>query len=81
MMDKSCCDDQGHDCLQSDACPIYKQRRRVRAGQPAPPVFLDPVDIDDEPSDMPLSDAKAALVVLVIMVLAFVGTAVLVGAV
>ena len=49
-MDKTCCDEQGHDCLQSDACPIYQQRRRVRAGQPAPPILLDPEDLgqDDE---------------------------------
>jgi hypothetical protein len=61
--------------------PSEKPTRRVRAGQPAPPILLDPVDTDDEYDDMPLSDAKSALVVLVIMVLAFVGTAVLVGAV
>ena len=58
-----------------------KPTRRVRAGQPAPPIFIDPVDIDDEQDNMPLSDAKSALVVLVIMALVFVATAVIVGAV
>ena len=80
MSNKSCCDEQGHDCLQSDACPVYQQRRRVRAGQPAPPIFLDPVDTDEDDGE-PLSDSKSALVVLVIMALVFVATAVIVGAV
>ena len=65
-MEKTCCDDQDHDCLQSDACPIYQQRRRVRAGQPAPPILLDPEDFakDDE-----LPTWMAGLIVLMIMVI------------
>ena len=44
MPNKSCCDENGHDCLQSRDCPVYQQRRRVRAGQPAPPILIDPDD-------------------------------------
>ena len=64
-MDKTCCDDNNHDCLQSDACPIYQQRRRVRAGQPAP-ILLDPEDFakDDE-----LPDWMAGLIVVVMIVI------------
>ena len=64
-MDKSCCDDQDHDCLQSDACPIYQQRRRVRAGQPAP-ILLDPEDFakDDE-----LPSWLAILIVIALMLI------------
>ena len=68
MTNKSCCDDNGHDCLQSDACPIYQQRRRVRAGQPAPPILLDPIDIEED-DKAPLSDAIAGLAVLVIILI------------
>jgi hypothetical protein len=64
MPNKSCCDEQGHDCLQSDACPIYQQRRRVRAGQPAPPIFLTPVETD-EPDELPAW--LSALIVFMLM--------------
>jgi hypothetical protein len=43
----SCCDEQGHDCLQSRDCPHYKHKRRVRAGQPAPDVTLWVKDTDE----------------------------------
>jgi hypothetical protein len=62
----SCCDDQGHDCLQSDACPHYKHKRRVRAGQPAPDVTLWIKDIDKVEKQMEdewRSDLKAILFV------------------
>jgi hypothetical protein len=65
MMDKSCCDEQGHDCLQSRDCPIYQQRRRVRAGQPAPPILIDPVDIDDKNDELPAW--LSALIVYMLM--------------
>ena len=39
MMDKAPCDE---DCLKNEACPQY--RRRVRAGQPAPPILIDQDD-------------------------------------
>ena len=40
---KSCCEEQGFDCLQSRDCPVYKQKCRQRAGKPADydsPVWL-----------------------------------------
>jgi hypothetical protein len=65
MPNKSCCDDNGHDCLQSDACPIYQQRRRVRAGQP-PKVELW---INDEDYTEPeLSEGQAIAIVAAIVV-------------
>ena len=67
MHDKNCCDDNGHDCLQSDACPIYQQRRRVRAGQPAPPILLDPDDWEREEEELP--SWLAILIVIALMLI------------
>ncbi len=75
MSDQDCCT---YECEENKHCPV-RATRRVRAGQPAPPILLDPADIEDD--DTPLSDAKSAVVVLVIIALVFVATAVIVGAV
>jgi hypothetical protein len=58
----NCCNDNG-DCTQGRDCPV--RTRRVRAGQPAPPIFLDPVDLDEEQDELPTW--MAALIVLMIM--------------
>jgi hypothetical protein len=70
----NCCDDNGN-CRQGRDCPV--RTRRVRAGQPAPPIFLDPEHFEVEER----SDSFAAVVVLVIIALVFVATAVIVGVV
>jgi len=67
QMHRSCCDDNGHDCLQSHACPIYPQRRRVRAGQPAPPILIDPVDVKDDKDELPTW--MTGLIVFALMVI------------
>ena len=41
-----------------------KPTRRVRAGQPAPPIFLDPVDTDEKDE---LPTWMAALIVFMLM--------------
>ena len=43
-----------------------KLTRRVRAGQPAPPILLDPVDVKDDKDELP--DWMAALIVVMLMV-------------
>jgi hypothetical protein len=63
------------DCLKNEACPQY--RRRVRAGQPAPPIMLDLEDIEDDQA--PLSDAIAGLAVLVIILIVGACAALVVG--
>ena len=42
-----------------------KPIRRVRAGQPAPPIFLDPVDTDDKKDELPTW--ISALIVFMLM--------------
>jgi hypothetical protein len=48
-MDHDCCT---YNCDQGRNCPV-RATRRVRAGQPAPPIFLNPVDTDDEKDELP----------------------------
>jgi hypothetical protein len=71
---KSCCDEQGHDCLQARDCPIYKAKRRVRAGQPVPDdVTLwvrDTAELEAELERQWKSDLKA-IVFVAACVLAF----------
>jgi len=61
MEDKDCCT---YECEQGKNCPV-RATRRVRAGQPAPPILLDPDDLgqDDE-----LPHWQAMLIVVAIMV-------------
>jgi hypothetical protein len=42
-----------------------KPTRRVRAGQPAPPIFLDPIETDEDKKS--LTDVIAGLAVLAII--------------
>ena len=42
-----------------------KPVRRVRAGQPAPPIFLDPVDVEDDKDELPTW--MAGLIVFMLM--------------
>jgi hypothetical protein len=62
IMDNDCCTYQ---CEGNKNCPV-RATRRVRAGQPAPPILLDPEDFakDDE-----LPTWMAGLIVLMIMVI------------
>jgi hypothetical protein len=46
-----------------------KPIRRIRAGQPAPPILLDPVDTDDPPEELP-DWVTGAFVVAIILVIA-----------
>lgn len=73
---KSCCEENGHDCLQGRDCPVYQQRRRVRAGQPAPPILLDPVEVEEEEE---LSDTAAIVAVVVIILVVAACAALVVG--
>ena len=61
-MDKDCCTYQ---CEQGKNCPV-RATRRVRAGQPAPPILLDPEDTDYQDE---LPTWMAGLIVLMIMVI------------
>jgi hypothetical protein len=49
MEDKDCCT---YNCEQGKNCPV-RATRRVRAGQPAPPILLNPVDTDDPQEELP----------------------------
>ena len=73
MEDKDCCT---YACNQGRNCPV-RATRRVRAGQPAPPILLDPIDIEDDAA--PLSDAIAAVAVIIIMVIVGASAALIVG--
>ena len=76
---KSCCEENGHDCLQGRDCPVYQQRRRVRAGQPAPPILLDPVEVEVEEDEEQLSDTAAMVAVVVIILVVAACAALVVG--
>ena len=54
-----------------------KPVRRVRAGQPAPPIWMEPIETEDDGE--PLSDAIAAVAVLVIMIIIGACAALIVG--
>jgi hypothetical protein len=73
MEDKDCCT---YNCEQGKHCPV-RATRRVRAGQPAPPIMLDLEDIEDDQA--PLSDAIAGLAVLVIILIVGACAALVVG--
>jgi hypothetical protein len=73
---KSCCEDNQNDCLQGRDCPVYQQRRRVRAGQPAPPILFDPVEVEEEEQ---LSDTAAIVAVVVIILVVAACAALVVG--
>jgi hypothetical protein len=62
MSDQDCCT---YECEQGKNCPV-RATRRVRAGQPAPPIFLEPVDINEQDE---LPDWMAALIVVMLMVI------------
>ena len=72
-MEQDCCT---YNCEQGKHCPV-RATRRVRAGQPAPPILLDPIDIEDDAA--PLSDAIAAVAVIIIMVIVGASAALIVG--
>jgi len=56
-----------------------KLTRRVRAGQPPADLEHWEVDLNELPDDPPLSDAIAAVAVLIIMVIVGASAAVIVG--
>jgi len=63
---KSCCEQEGFDCLQGKNCPVY-QKRRVRAGQP--PANIDLWLTDNDKAKEELSDIKAAAIVALFITL------------
>jgi hypothetical protein len=71
----SCCEEQGFNCRQGRDCPV-RATRRVRAGQPAPPLMLDPEHFEKEEE---LSDSIAAFAVLVIILIVGACAALVVG--
>jgi hypothetical protein len=62
IMDNDCCTYQ---CEGNKNCPV-RATRRVRAGQPAPPILLDPEDTDHQDE---LPTWMAGLIVVMIMVI------------
>jgi hypothetical protein len=65
-MDNDCCTYQ---CEQGKNCPV-RATRRVRAGQPAPPILLDPADTADEKDELP-TWISALIVVMLAGVVGF----------
>jgi hypothetical protein len=62
-MKEDCCT---YNCEQGKNCPV-RATRRVRAGQPAPPILLDPDDWEREEEELP--SWLAILIVIALMLI------------